>query len=98
MYMSKILEKNSEVAGIPKRFWKLSGALVTNLRDRYWRDPFVKSEIHVIVLQISFALLIFATAAIFFHYIYQDVLKTLIAGIMKGIESGNFNGEDVTDS
>lgn len=71
---------------------------VTDLRGNWWRDPFVKSEVKVIALQISFALLIFAIAAIFFNYIYQDVLKTVIAGIMKGIESGTFNGEDLTDS
>jgi signal transduction histidine kinase len=99
MYMLKILGKNSKLpAETPRRFSKLYGALATGLKDKYWQDPFAKSEIKVIALQISFALLIFGIAAFFFNYIYQDVLKTIIAGIAKGIESGHFNGEDVTDS
>lgn len=70
----------------------------TDLKHKFWQDPFLKSELNIIVLQLAFALSLFIISAIFFNYIYQDVLKTVIYGIMNGIASGKTDSNYITDS
>lgn len=79
-------------------YWKQCAGWVTALKHRYWYDPLVKSEVNVILLQLTFACSLFIIAAVFYNYIYQDILKTVIGGIIKGISSGKSDGNYITDA
>lgn len=72
--------------------------LATASKHKYWHDPLVKSEVNVISLQLIFALSLFIIAAIFFNYIYQDVLQTVISGVIKGIASGSADSSYISDA
>ena len=54
-----------------KGYWKQFVVWVTDLKHKFLHDPFLKSEINVIVVQLSFALSLFIISSIFFNYIYH---------------------------
>ena len=70
---------------------RLFGELGIVLRNK-WRDPFTKSEINIILLQVAFASLILLITYLFFGYLYDNLTKTLIAEIMISLSSSDATG------
>lgn len=62
------------------------GEWVTALRNK-WKDPFTKSELNIILLQVAFAGLVILITYLFFGYLYDNLTKTLIAEIMVSLSS-----------
>src|SRR3989344_4863159 len=96
--MLKILEKNSigrETIVYSKRF----AGLVIGLKNRYWADPFFRSEFNVILLQFIFAGLLLCIVAFVFNFLYQDISDILLKGITESIKSGNaLTGNDILNA
>lgn len=95
MYMSKTLEKSSVVAALLK-YWKLFAAWAIGLKNKYSADPFLRSEVNVVALQIGFAVTLFLVSTIFFDHVYKGVLQTMISSIIKGISSGGAKGNEIS--
>ena len=86
MYMSKTLEKNLAGKAL-KEYSRQFVGLVIGLRNK-WTDPFVKSEINVIALQITFAVVLLLLTYGFFNYLYEEAVRTVISGISNVLNTG----------
>lgn len=64
-------------------------ALVIDLPDRYHFDPFFRTEVHVIALQIAFATVILVLVGTSFSFLYHDVSLAITAGIRASAVTGN---------
>lgn len=62
--------------------------LVTDLSNKYWSDPFYRSEFNVILLQFIYAGVTLFIVSFSFNYLYQDVSEILIGGITESIRQG----------
>src|SRR6185436_18694689 len=87
MSMSKILEENLVGREI-RIFWKRSAGWVTDLKNRYWSDPFYRSEFNVVILQFIFAAILLVLVGSSFNYLYQDVSDILLRGITQSVQTG----------
>lgn len=56
-------------------------------RDRYRFDPFFRTEVNVIALQVSFALVILGLVGTSFTLLYHDVSAAIVEGIRAGVSS-----------
>jgi signal transduction histidine kinase len=92
MYMSKILEKKL-VGRALMGYWKQFAGWAIALRDK-WQDPFIRSEINVVTLQISFALLLLIVTYEFLNYFYEETLRTILSGLVKNIINASPQGGD----
>ncbi len=69
------------------------------LRNKYRSDIFFRTEFNVIALQIVFATTLSLLVAIFFNYLYRDILEALISGITESIRNnGTFTSADLVNS
>ena len=71
--------------GYSKRFVGLGTALL----NRYRGDPFFRTEINVIVLQVAFGLVLLGLVAVFFNLLYQQIGGAILSGIQSGIGTDN---------
>ncbi len=67
--------------------------LVIGLKNK-WSDPFVKSELNVIALQVTFAAALLLLAYGFFNYLYEEAVRTVIYGITNAINTGQPTSSD----
>ncbi len=96
--MLKIFEENS-ILQAAMTYWKRFAGWATDLRNKYWRDVFFRTEANVIVLQILFAAIVCAIVAVFFNYLYKNILETIISGIAESIQNhGSITGQEIFDS
>lgn len=66
-------------------YWKRSEEWVTGWLNRYRVDPFFRTEVNVIGLQIAFALVILAIIAGAFSVLYHNISQAIIEGMRAGI-------------
>lgn len=66
-------------------YWKRSGESVTGWLNKYRLDPFFRTEVNVISLQVAFALVILGIVAGAFSVLYRNVSQAIIEGIQTGI-------------
>jgi len=82
-----------------KQYWKQFEGSVTDLRSKYWKDIFFRTEFNVIFLQIVFAVVLTILVSVSFDYLYKDILQTLLQGIAENIRNnGEVSGGDIVDS
>lgn len=88
--MSKTFVAN--LAATAAMYWRRSGESATGWLSRYRIDPFFRTEVKVISLQIAFALVILAIVAGAFSVLYHNISQAIVEGIKTGIAS---NGADL---
>src|SRR3954470_3100993 len=86
MSMSKTSEENS-VKETLARYWKRSVALVTAWLRRYQDDPFFRTEINAIALQVVFAIFIVAIVGTSLSLLSQDVSQAIVSGIKASLST-----------
>lgn len=69
-------------------FWKQFVESVTASLNRYRYDPFFRTEVNVIALQVAFALVILGIVGASFSLLYHDISEAIVQGIRAGLESG----------
>ena len=70
-------------------FWKRFVESVTVSLNNYRSDPFFRTEVNVIALQICFALVILGLVGATFDVLYRDVSAAIVDGIRAGLSSGH---------
>lgn len=81
-----------------KEYWKRFAASAIALKNKL-ADPFTRSEVNAILLQVLFALLILLITYLFFGYLYENIIRTLIAEIMTSLSSETPKSvEEITES
>ncbi len=71
----------------------------TDLKIKYWNDPFNRSQLNVIAVQVIFALLLISFVYIYYNYLYKDIFQTIIDGITQSIQSNkSISGEEIAFS
>lgn len=68
-------------------YWRRFVGLGTALLNKYRGDPFFRTEINVIVLQVTFGLVLLGLVAVFFNLLYQQIGEAILRGIADGIGS-----------
>lgn len=63
-------------------------ASVTGLVTKYRYDPFFRTEIHVVALQVAFALFVLGIVGTFFSLLYHDISTAIVEGIRTAIAGG----------
>lgn len=63
--------------------------MVTDWLSRYRDDPFFRTEVNVISLQISFSLIILGLVGASFAFLYSEISHTVVEGIRVGITSSD---------
>ena len=66
-------------------YWRRSGEWATAWLNKYRVDPFYRTEINVISLQVAFALVILAIVAGAFSVLYHNISQAIIEGMRAGI-------------
>jgi two-component system phosphate regulon sensor histidine kinase PhoR len=62
------------------------------LLNKYRHDPFFRTEINVVSLQVAFALVILGLVGASFSLLYHDISEAIVQGIRMGIASGTVDG------
>lgn len=62
-------------------FWKRSVASVIVFADKYRYEPFFRTEVNVLALQIAFGFLLLGVATVSLSILYRDVSTVLVEGI-----------------
>lgn len=62
-------------------YWKQCVALGTAWLHRYRDDPFFRTEVNIIALQIAFALIILGLVGTSYSFLNRDVANAIVAGI-----------------
>src|SRR3989344_3882359 len=75
--MSKISDANS-MAKTAIAYWKRFAVSATDSLNKYRHDPFLRTEVNVVALQIAFALVILGLVGTSFSLLYHDI-STAIA-------------------
>ncbi len=68
-------------------YWKLFAESVIGWLNKYRIDPFFRTEVNVISLQIIFAVVILAIVAGAFSLLYQNISRAIVEGMQAGIAS-----------
>ncbi len=70
------------------------------LKNRYKQDPFFRTELSVISLQIIFAISLLVLVTIAFNYLYKEVAGTLLREILDAVNSNtpNLSSEEILGS
>src|SRR3979411_1076322 len=84
--MSKTYEESS-VKETLARYWKRCVALVTAWLRRYQDDPFFRTEINAIALQVAFAVFIVVGVGTSLTLLSQDVSRAIVAGISTSLST-----------
>lgn len=71
-----------------KAYWKRSAALVTDYAHKYRFDPFLRTEVHTIVLLTIFSLLILSIIGISSGFLYREVGSVISDAITESILAG----------
>ncbi|HEY4516547.1 MAG TPA: HAMP domain-containing sensor histidine kinase [Candidatus Paceibacterota bacterium] len=66
---------------------KQFAALATVWLTRYRSDPFFRTEVHVIALQVAFGIVILGLAGISFSLLYRDISAAIVDGIRAGVDT-----------
>lgn len=66
-------------------YWKRSEELVTGWLSKYRVDPFFRTEVNVVSLQVAFALVILVIVAGAFSVLYHNVSQAIVEGLKAGI-------------
>lgn len=66
-------------------YWKRFAASGTAFADKYRYDPFVRTQVNVIGMLLTFSLVFLVLLAILFEYIYQDVSMAIITSVRENI-------------
>lgn len=82
--MSKTSEENS-VKETLARYWKQSAVLVTAWLHRYQDDPFFRTEVNAISLQVLFAFFIVGIVSASFNANTADVSSAIVTGISSSL-------------
>lgn len=69
--------------------WRQSAESGTGLLNKYRHDPFFRTEINVVSLQVAFALVILGLVGASFSLLYHDISEAIVQGIRAGIASGS---------
>src|SRR5947207_152402 len=85
--MSKTLGANS-VIGMAAVYSKQFGEWATDWLNKYRDDPFFRTEVNAIALQIAFALLILGLVGTSFSLLYHDIATAIVQGMQTGASSG----------
>ena len=70
-------------------FWKRCAASGTDFVRRYQYDPFFRTEVNVVVLQIAFALFLLAVVGIIATQLYHDASSAVSQGITSALAPGS---------
>lgn len=82
-----------------KIYWRRLGGWATDLKSKYWQDPFFRSEFNVILLQFLFTAVLLFLVAFSFNYLYKDVSNIIISGIRDSINQGSdITAQDILSS
>ncbi len=77
-------------------YLKMFAGWVTDLKLKYWDDPFVRSKVNIILLQILFVIFLILIVGLYFTHLYQSISETIINGIMDSLKHGlKITGEDI---
>ncbi len=74
-----------------RAFWKRSAESATVWLNKYRYDPFFRTEINVIGLQLAFGLVILGLIGTAYSILYHDISDAIIRGIGDGITTRNFD-------
>lgn len=55
---------------------------------KYRYDPFFRTEVHVVALQVAFALFVLGIVGTFFNLLYHDISTAIVEGIRSAITGG----------
>ncbi len=69
-------------------YWKRFVESVTVLATKYRQDPFFRTEINVVSLQVAFALLLLGIVGTFFNLLYHDIATAIVEGIRAAVQGG----------
>lgn len=72
-----------------ERYWKQFAALATGWWRKYLDDPFFRTEVNVVALQIGFAALILVLVGTSFTLLYKDVATAILSGIHSGLATSS---------
>src|SRR6185436_12504319 len=86
MFMSKISEESS-VRETLVRYSRQFAVLVTAWLRKYQDDPFFRTEVNAIALQVAFAAFMIAVVGASFSYNTQGVSTAIVSGIREGLSS-----------
>src|SRR3990167_9697611 len=81
--MSKISDANS-MAKTAIAYWKRFAVSATDSLNKYRHDPFLRTEVNVVALQIAFALVILGLVGTSFSLLYHDVSAAIAEGMRQG--------------
>ncbi len=73
---------------IVRASWRRSAESVTVLATKYRFDPFFRTEINVVALQVAFAVFVLGIVGTFFTLLYHDISRAIIDGIRAAIAGG----------
>ncbi len=66
-------------------YWKRFAELATGWLSKYRFDPFFRTEVNVVLLQVAFALVILGLVGTSFSLLYRDIASAIVEGIQEGI-------------
>ena len=66
-------------------YWRRSAESVTAWLNRYSVDPFFRTEVNVLSLQIAFALVVLGLVGASFSLLYHDISDAIVRGIRAGL-------------
>ena len=75
----------ANLAATAATYWRRSAEWATAWLNKYRVDPFYRTEVNVITLQVAFALVILAIVAGAFSVLYHNISQAIIEGMRAGI-------------
>lgn len=79
-------------------YWRRFAALVTGWLNRYRGDPFFRTEVNVISLQITFGLVLLGLVAVFFDVLHRDIVEAVLDGLRSSLSSPTVSPEVLSAS
>src|SRR4051812_22367766 len=92
--MSKTYDGNWMQAA--RAFWKRSAESGTVWLNKYRYDPFFRTEINVIGLQVAFGLVILGLVGTSYSLLYHDITVAIVNGIRDSIANHTIQGASQT--
>jgi signal transduction histidine kinase len=82
-----------------RTYWKRLGGWATDLKGKYWDDPFFRSELNIVILQIAFSLILVFLVAVYFSFIQTNVTRTVLEGIQTSLQNKTaISGDEIIAS
>src|SRR3989344_1521942 len=79
----------NSVSQIVREYWKQFGASAIGFVRKYRFDPFLRTEVNIIVLQAAFALFLLAVVGVIATQLYHDASAAVARGISATLASGS---------